>query len=584
MKVSVIIPCYKFSKYIEQSVLSVLWQKTNFDFEVLVRDDFSQDGTNEILERLQYHHPNLKIFESSENWGGHKNVLFLSSEAKGEYISYLDGDDYFINQNKLQKQVDFLDSNPEYSMHCTGYWRNSNGVYTPNKTNTWLCSPIKDITTDDLFVENYVSFGRMYRNYKDLIKPYMMSLLYLDYPVNYELSLRGKIRGDEWVGGIYREHGQGVLTSLSSEEKKITHNKIRDYLYNRHNQMNNKTITIIDSFVHNKEIEIKLSQFLDILKENNQDTLLVSNTIIKPEVLSKTKYYLYDSNNKLFENDYTNVSNVTLYHLRDDVDIFDVMPGLQRHGLPVLVNLFNSLIFAKSLGYTHFQRLEVDDKLSESSWGYINTVPTLCYDNGKKGLFYFNEDESKKDVSFHYFYCEIDYFLQIIKRITCEQDYVNYLMDKFGNLDFKIAEEYLYQNIIDNDIDSHILRKTGEQQKVDFEGTLWNTETSISNISPKYEGCSTRIYRVYKNIDGVKTQINHLAVVSYNYTDKPKDRIIKTYFNDGTEETFNQVVGGKHSWSYYIPKEGLERIDVYENDRYLYSEYNENVFAHMYIK
>jgi tRNA 2-selenouridine synthase SelU len=157
-------------------------------------------------------------------------------------------------------------------------------------------------------------------------------------------------------------------------------------------------------------------------------------------------------------------------------------------------------------------------------------------------------------------------------------------MDRFGNLDFKIAEEYLYQNIIDNDIDSHILRKTGEQQKVDFEGTLWNTETSISNISPKYEGCSTRIYRVYKNIDGVKTQINHLAVVSYNYTDKPKDRIIKTYFNDGTDETFNQVVGGKHSWSYYIPKEGLERIDVYENDRYLYSENNENVFAHMYIK
>ena len=119
--------------------------------------------------------------------------------------------------------------------------------------------------------------------------------------------------------------------------------------------MKNKTITIIDSFVHNKEVEVKLSQFLDILKGNNQDTLLVSNTIIKPEILSKTNYYLYDSNNKLFENDYTNVSNVTLYHLRDDVDIFDVMPGLQRHGLPVLVNLFNSLI-KLVLANTNFRR------------------------------------------------------------------------------------------------------------------------------------------------------------------------------------------------------------------------------------
>jgi glycosyltransferase involved in cell wall biosynthesis len=584
MKVSVIIPCYKFSDFIEQSVYSVLFQKTNFDFEILIRDDFSQDGTDEILERISCHNTNLKIYKSSENWGGYKNISFLMSEAKGEYIAYLDGDDYFTNQYKLQKQVDFLDANPDYSMHCTGYWLLTNKIYTPSDPTINLCSPIETITTEDLFVENYVSFGRMFRNYKNLFKQYMFDIPYLDYCINYELSLLGKIYGAKWPSGIYREHGRGTLTSLSSEEKKITHNKVRDYLYNRHNQMKNKTITIIDSFVHNKEVEVKLSQFLDILKGNNQDTLLVSNTIIKPEILSKTNFYLYDSNNKLFENDYTNVSNVTLYHLRDDVDIFDVMPGLQRHGLPVLVNLFNSLIFAKSLGYTHFQRLEVDDKLSESSWDYINTIPSLCHDNGKKGLFYFNENDSRKDVSFHYFYCEIEYFLQIIKRITCEQDYVNYLMDRFGNLDFKIAEEYLYQNIIDNDIDSHILRKTGDQQTIDFEGTLWNTETSISNISPKYEGCSTRIYKVYNNVDGVKTITNYLAVVSYNYSDAPKDRVIKSYFNDGTEQTFNQSVGGKHSWSYYIPKDGLEKIDVYENDRLLYTETNKNVFANMYLK
>ena len=226
MKVSVIVPAYKFVNYLEQSLLSALWQKTSFEFEVLVRDDFSQDGSEEIIERLSTFYPNLKHFRATENLGFHKNIPFLLSQSKGEYIAYLDGDDYFFNEYKLQKQVDFLDSNPEYSMHCTGYWLYTNGVYTPNKTNTWLCSPIKDITTEDLFVENYVSFGRMFRNYKDLIKPYMMSLPYLDYPVNYELSLRGKIRGDEWVGGIYREHGQGVLTSLSSEEKKQTHKYI----------------------------------------------------------------------------------------------------------------------------------------------------------------------------------------------------------------------------------------------------------------------------------------------------------------------------------------------------------------------
>ena len=89
---------------------------------------------------------------------------------------------------------------------------------------------------------------------------------------------------------------------------------------------------------------------------------------------------------------------------------------------------------------------------------------------------------------------------------------------------------------------------------------------------------------MYNNIDGVKTLTNYLAVVSYNYSDTPKERVIKSYFNDGTEQTFNQSVGGKHCWSYYIPKDGLEKIDVYENDRLLYTETNKNVFANMYLK
>ena len=101
MKVSVIIPSYKFVDYIEQSILSALCQKTNFDFEVLVRDDFSQDGSDKIIERLVPLYPNLKYYPAIENLGFHKNIPFLINESKGEYIAYLDGDDYFIDQNKF---------------------------------------------------------------------------------------------------------------------------------------------------------------------------------------------------------------------------------------------------------------------------------------------------------------------------------------------------------------------------------------------------------------------------------------------------------------------------------------------------
>jgi glycosyltransferase involved in cell wall biosynthesis len=116
MKLSVIVPSYKFAKFLEVNLLTVLNQKTNFDFEVIVRDDFSEDGSDKILKRLKNIFPNLIVHEAKENWGFHKNIKFLLEEAKGKYIAYIDGDDYYTDPLKLQKQVDFLEENPDYVM------------------------------------------------------------------------------------------------------------------------------------------------------------------------------------------------------------------------------------------------------------------------------------------------------------------------------------------------------------------------------------------------------------------------------------------------------------------------------------
>jgi hypothetical protein len=108
-----------------------------------------------------------------------------------------------------------------------------------------------------------------------------------------------------------------------------------------------------------------------------------------------------------------------------------------------MVNLFNSLNLSKSLGFTHFQRIEVDALLSDNGYEYIDKVPIICSDNNKKGMFYFNEG---RDVSFHYFYCEIDYFQQIINQINCEEDYKNYLLNNGYGTNFINVEKYIYDN------------------------------------------------------------------------------------------------------------------------------------------
>ena len=163
MKLSVIIPCYNFEEYIEQSILSAVAQKTNFEFEILVRDDFSTDRSQLNIDRVDNFNSIVRVIKPIENLGFFKNISLLINECKGEYIAYLDGDDYFTDPHKLQKQVDFLDNNPDYVMTFTGYWvREPNGGYAPDSTPGWLGLigfENNTVLTKDLLITNNITFG-----------------------------------------------------------------------------------------------------------------------------------------------------------------------------------------------------------------------------------------------------------------------------------------------------------------------------------------------------------------------------------------------------------------------------------------
>jgi len=238
MKVSVIIPCYNFGEFIEQSILSAVNQITNFDYEILVRDDFSTDYSQINIERVSFYHPKVKYYKPIENLGFCKNISFLISESKGEYIAYLDGDDYFTDPHKLQKQVDFLENNPDYVMTFTGYWaKEPNGGYAPDSTPGWLGLigfENDDIITKDLLVTNYVTFGRMFRNIKNVVKDWMMGLPYFDWPLNYELSRYGKIKFLNYPMGVYRYHNNSVFSLLPHDEKQKTSLFVKEKILEKH--------------------------------------------------------------------------------------------------------------------------------------------------------------------------------------------------------------------------------------------------------------------------------------------------------------------------------------------------------------
>ena len=119
--VSVCCITYNQVFYIRQCLDGFLMQKTNFKFEVIIHDDCSTDGTTDVIREYVEKYPDLikPIFQERNQYqNGCKRILatFVYPKAQGKYIALCEGDDYWTDPLKLQKQVDFLESHPDYSM------------------------------------------------------------------------------------------------------------------------------------------------------------------------------------------------------------------------------------------------------------------------------------------------------------------------------------------------------------------------------------------------------------------------------------------------------------------------------------
>lgn len=115
--VSVVMPTYGHEKYIEQAINSVLMQKVDFNYEVLIGEDCSPDNTREILKSMEPNLPDyFHIFyrENNMGMGSTGNAADLLERAIGKYVITLECDDYWIVNDKLQKQVDFLENHLDY--------------------------------------------------------------------------------------------------------------------------------------------------------------------------------------------------------------------------------------------------------------------------------------------------------------------------------------------------------------------------------------------------------------------------------------------------------------------------------------
>lgn len=117
--ISVVVITYGHEKFIEECINGILMQNCTFFIDLIIANDCSPDNTHEIIENIIKNHPRgswIRYFRHEHNIGMMPNFLYALNAAKGKYIALCEGDDYWTDPLKLQKQIDFLDFNENFSM------------------------------------------------------------------------------------------------------------------------------------------------------------------------------------------------------------------------------------------------------------------------------------------------------------------------------------------------------------------------------------------------------------------------------------------------------------------------------------
>lgn len=330
--------------------------------------------------------------------------------------------------------------------------------------------------------------------------------------------------------------------------------------------MQTRPIFIIDCFARTQVLEKKLHDCVQNLKSRGADIMVISNTPISKETMNLTNYFLYDSENLLF-NESLRADDIKLFHRLNDLVVYEVVTGVQRHGLSVLRNLFKALKTASEYGYTHFHRVEVDDIMGERSLDTMMNMPQNIDAEGKKGMFFLNDNEKESNISFHYMYCEIDHFLRNVRQINSQEDYTNYLRNEMGTEFFKNVEEFVRHNI--NREIGLLKTHNGKDMSTYFPDTTWNTEISQSNLDNRFRGCTTRIYRVIKD---KRELLDQWLVITYNYVESSKNRRIELLSSGRVVGELTHQAESTYCWSWNSVAREVDAIRVFENGQELYVE------------
>lgn len=273
--VSILCLTYNQKEYIRQTIDSFLAQETDFSYEVLINDDASTDGTQKILKEYAKRYPNIRPVLQKENQysKGKRNMMirYLLPKAKGKYIALCEGDDFWTDPTKLQRQVDFLESHKDYALvfHPVRVFF-ENG----QEADTIFPEQKSGFNVEHLLQTNFIQTNSvMYRAQKDYSK-IPLDVMPGDWYLHLFHAQYGKIGFIDRVMSAYRRHEGGIwwdsATNIEVFWRKYGYQHLRLYSALKNFYKGEKQHEIIDKNINTAIIR---------LAEHSKDNLLTDEVV-----------------------------------------------------------------------------------------------------------------------------------------------------------------------------------------------------------------------------------------------------------------------------------------------------------------
>lgn len=222
--VSVLVVTCNHEQYIAEALSSVLMQECDFQYEIVVADDCSSDGTPAIVQSFAEKDPHLfRVLHSPHRHGVTRNYQRAFGACRGEYIAVLEGDDYWTSPHKLSRQVRFLHEHRECPL-CFNrfvYYYENSGRFTLHPAFE-VDTPYKLISSEELVKDNFIGnlSACVYRkSVVAMLEESLYAMKVYDWMFNIVLSQYGLIGYLPEVMSAYRKHASGTFAGLSVEEQ-----------------------------------------------------------------------------------------------------------------------------------------------------------------------------------------------------------------------------------------------------------------------------------------------------------------------------------------------------------------------------